>query len=118
MLTITRERPGKGRTLVVDRLPAGLVIDNPRLVRSGDIGALDWLATIDTPEHVEFRDDRFVAAIDETTMNADTYTLAYLARASVPGSFAHPAASVEDMYRPDLAARTGAGRFDVLDTAR
>lgn len=118
VLTVTRERPGKGRTLVVDRLPAGLVIDNPRLVRSGDIGALDWLATVDTAEHVEFRDDRFVVALDETRYTGDSYSFAYLARAAVPGSYAHPAATVEDMYRPDLAARTGAGRVEILGPRR
>src|SRR5262249_2308681 len=34
-----------GRILVVDRLPAGLEIENPRLVDSGDIKTLDWLNT-------------------------------------------------------------------------
>ena len=32
-----------GRVLLVDRLPAGLEIENPRLVDSGDIKSLDWL---------------------------------------------------------------------------
>ncbi len=118
VLTVTRERPGKGRMLVVDRLPAGLVIDNPRLVRSGDIGALDWLSTVDNPDHVEFRDDRFVAAVDETQRNADVLTFAYLARAALPGSFVHPPATVEDMYRPDLSARTATGRIEVLGPLR
>ena len=34
-----------GRILVVDRLPAGLEIENPRLVDSGDIKTLGWLKT-------------------------------------------------------------------------
>ncbi len=114
VLTVTRDRPGKGRMLVVDRLPAGLVIDNPRLVRSGDIGALDWLSTVDNPDHVEFRDDRFVAAVDETNQSGDVMTFAYLARAALPGRFVHPPATVEDMYRPDLGARTETDRFEVL----
>ncbi|WP_425087559.1 MG2 domain-containing protein [Stappia sp.] len=116
VLTVTRDRPGRGRVMVVDRLPAGLTIDNPRLVRSGDVGALDWLDSIDNAEHVEFRDDRFVVAVDETRLNGDRYTFAYLARASVPGRFALPPATVEDMYRPDLNGRTAAGRFEVLGT--
>ena len=40
-------------------------------------------------------------------------TLAYVVRAVTPGSFVHPAATVEDMYRPDRFARTAAGRLDV-----
>ena len=118
VLTVTRDRPGRGRIMVVDRLPAGLVIDNPRLVRSGDLGGLDWLSTVDNTEHVEFRDDRFVVALDETQQNLDVMTFAYLARAALPGSFAHPPATVEDMYRPDLAARTDTGRLEVLGPLR
>ena len=53
-----------GRILLVDRLPAGLEIENPRLVDSGDVKSLDWLKTTVAPQHTEFRDDRFVAAFD------------------------------------------------------
>ena len=35
---------------------------------------------------------------------------AYILRAISPGSFHQPAATVEDMYRPDYRARTEAGR--------
>jgi uncharacterized protein YfaS (alpha-2-macroglobulin family) len=34
-------------------------------------------------------------------------------RAVTPGNYAHPAASVEDMYRPELSARTATGRMEV-----
>jgi alpha-2-macroglobulin len=40
-------------------------------------------------------------------------TVAYIVRAVTPGSFLHPAATVEDMYRPDRFARTASGRLDV-----
>ena len=53
-----------GRILLVDRLPAGLEIENPRLVDAGDVKTLDWLKTTVKPQHTEFRDDRFVAAFD------------------------------------------------------
>ena len=53
-----------GRILLVDRLPAGLEIENPRLVDGGDVKTLDWLKTSVKPQHTEFRDDRFVAAFD------------------------------------------------------
>jgi uncharacterized protein YfaS (alpha-2-macroglobulin family) len=42
--------------------------------------------------------------------------VAYVVRAVTPGSFVHPAATVEDMYRPDRFARTAAGRLTI--TAR
>jgi uncharacterized protein YfaS (alpha-2-macroglobulin family) len=126
-----------GRILVVDRLPAGLEIENPRLVQSGDIKSLAWLAGTMTPDHAEFRDDRFVAsfnlfntprensggensndggAANSTSAAAGamrTATAAYIVRAVTPGKFVHPAATVEDMYRPDLYARTAAGTLTI-----
>ena len=38
------------------------------------------------------------------------FRLGYVVRAVSAGEFHHPAAVVEDMYRPDLSARTEAGR--------
>jgi len=35
-------------------------------------------------------------------------------RAVTPGVYDHPAASVEDMYRPQFSARTAMGRMEVL----
>ncbi len=116
-----------GRVLLVDRLPAGFEIENPHLVDSGDIKSLDWLTTTRKPEHTEFRDDRFVAAFDffgtegrrrngddeENQQPAKSATVAYLVRAVTPGSFIHPAATVEDMYRPDRHARTATGKLTV-----
>lgn len=120
-----------GRILLVDRLPAGLEIENPRLVDSGDIKSLGWLKTTLAPQHTQFRDDRFVAAFDffgssdgrrgrrggdesgENRDPASTATVAYIVRAVTPGTYLHPAATVEDMYRPDRFARTAAGRLEV-----
>ena len=45
--------------------------------------------------------------------DASAVTLAYVVRAVTPGVFHHPAASVEDMYRPAYRARTGTGRVEV-----
>ncbi|MFC6655847.1 MG2 domain-containing protein [Roseibium salinum] len=107
-----------GRLMVVDRLPAGLAIDNPRLVRSGDLGGLSFLSTIDQPEHSAFYADRFEVAVDQTRHGGKELTFAYLARAATPGEFAHPPASVEDMYRPERRAITETGRFVVLGPTR
>ena len=104
-----------GRVLLVDRLPAGFEIENPRLVDSGDTKSLAWVQTAGKPAHTEFRDDRFVAAFDyfqgedRRSGTKPSATVAYIVRAVTPGRFVHPAASVEDMYRPDLHGRTGAG---------
>lgn len=105
----------RGRVLLVDRLPAGLEIENPRLVTSGDISALSWLKSDIGAEHTEFRDDRFVAAFNFLrNRNQNTSaTVAYIVRAVTPGTFVHPAALVEDMYQPEKFARTASGRLEI-----
>jgi uncharacterized protein YfaS (alpha-2-macroglobulin family) len=115
-----------GRILLVDRLPAGLEIENPRLVDSGDAKGLSWLKTEVAPQHTQFRDDRFVAAFDffggsrgrggrsgDSSDPLASATVAYIVRAVTPGAFVHPAATVEDMYRPNRYARTAAGRLEI-----
>ncbi len=116
VLRIKTDQPG-GRMLLIDRLAAGLEIENPRLVGSGDVAALPWLKREVHPTHTEFRDDRFVAAFDFFAAgNKKTEaTVAYVVRAVSPGDFVHPAALVEDMYRPYRFARTGAGRLLITE---
>ncbi len=98
------------RLMINDPLPAGFEIDNPNLLRSGDLRDLDWLNPAEA-EHAEFRSDRFLAAVN--VRDASPVTLAYVVRAVTPGVFHHPAASVEDMYRPAFRARTGSGLVTV-----
>ncbi|SFD65661.1 alpha-2-macroglobulin family protein [Roseivivax sediminis] len=110
VLTVRPADPTPARLILDDPLPAGFEIDNPALLQGGDIAGLDWLETAEA-EHAEFRTDRFVAAVD--WQGTDPFRLAYLVRAVSPGGFHHPAASVEDMYRPEYRARTGTGRVSV-----
>lgn len=110
VLRVTPFEDSAARLMINDPLPAGIEIDNPNLLRSGDVAALDWLS-LSEATHAEFRSDRFLGAVDMRT--SATVTLAYVARAVTPGSFHHPAASVEDMYRPRFRARTATGRMTV-----
>ena len=64
VLKITEPKPKFARVIVADYLPAGFEIDNPRLVSSGDTGALAWIEDAAEPVNAEFRDDRFSAAFD------------------------------------------------------
>lgn len=112
-VTVLELRPHEkvgARLMINDPLPAGVEIDNPNLLRSGDLQDLAWL-DLDSAEHAEFRSDRFLAAVD--LRGTETVTLAYVARAVTQGSFHHPAATVEDMYRPAYRAHTATGRIDV-----
>jgi uncharacterized protein YfaS (alpha-2-macroglobulin family) len=98
--------------LVTDLLPAGFEIDNPGLVSSAQLSNFGWLPDT-SAAHLEFRDDRFVAAFDPGGNSSREVTLAYVVRAVTPGVYAHPAASVEDMYRPQYSARTATGMMEV-----
>jgi len=112
VLKVQPDRYAEARLMINDPLPAGFEIDNPNLVAAGDVGALDWLDLSAKATHTEFRSERFLAAID--WKSDKPLQLAYIVRAISPGVFRHPAASVEDMYRPDYRARTGVGRVEVV----
>ncbi len=110
VLKIKQLNDWPSRTLVTDLLPAGFEIDNPGLVSSAELSNFDWLDKTEAA-HLEFRDDRFVAAFDHGSIGE--ITLAYVVRAVTPGVFTHPAAQVEDMYRPEINGRTAAGFMEV-----
>ena len=104
---------GEARLMINDPLPAGFEIDNPNLMASGDVAALDWLGLNAEPIHAEFRQDRFLAALD--WYGSDPFRIGYIVRAVSPGSFRWPAASVEDMYRPAFRAWSDAGRVIITE---
>ncbi|QHM74568.1 putative lipoprotein YfhM [Mixta theicola] len=96
--------------LVTDLLPAGLELENQNLAASSaslEESASEVQELMNDMQqvsikHMEFRDDRFVAAID-----VDGYRpveLLYLARAVTPGSYRIPAPQVESMYVPQWRA--------------
>jgi uncharacterized protein YfaS (alpha-2-macroglobulin family) len=112
VLKLHEDNEWPSRVLVSDLLPAGFEIDNPGLVDSAGLGNFPWLERTEAA-HLEFRDDRFIAAFDRTAESGRNVTLAYVVRAVTPGVYAHPAASVEDMYRPQYSARTATGMMEV-----
>ncbi|WP_441965729.1 alpha-2-macroglobulin family protein [Microvirga sp. 2MCAF38] len=113
VLKITETEARQARVLLVDRLPAGFEIDNPRLVDSDSVAALSWLKRDVEPAHTEYRDDRFVVAFDREPSQPAFFTVAYMVRAVSPGRYVHPPAQVEDMYRPERYGRTAYGEVEV-----
>lgn len=94
--------------LLVDLLPAGLELENQNLASSKK---LDELSLQGKPlsewqnakiVHEEFRDDRYVAAVDLNHYR--TNRLYYLVRAVTPGHYQVPAPLLEDMYNPSIRA--------------
>ncbi len=113
VLKVTEPQPQFGRIVIADHLPAGLEIDNPHLVSSGDTGTLDWIEDAKEPAYSEFRDDHFGAAFERSASDAPVFTVAYVVRAVSPGKYVLPQAYVEDMYRPDRFGRTATGSIEV-----
>ncbi|MDH3349439.1 MAG: hypothetical protein OEM02_15240, partial [Desulfobulbaceae bacterium] len=95
--------------LVADLLPAGLELENQNLLNAVKLDEI----IIDgepvshhmqsaTIAHQEYRDDRFVAALDQYPHQVSR--LYYLARAVTPGTYTIPPTLAEDMYRPMIRA--------------
>jgi uncharacterized protein YfaS (alpha-2-macroglobulin family) len=116
VLTVKEDVSKYGHIIVEDRLPAGFDIENPKLLKGSDVKAFSWLDTTNAPTHTSFRDDRFSASFTKNSFSDKkpaTYTMAYVMRAVAPGSYTHPGAYVEDMYRPDRFARTAPGKVEI-----
>lgn len=118
VLTVTGNRKDAGRLLIVDPIPAGFEIENPNLSASGQANQYHWLSLDNSATHTEARTDRFVASFDRKNSDQQSFKTAYAVRAVSPGNFAQPGATVEDMYRPELFARTGAGRVEIVGPTR
>lgn len=92
--------------LVVDLVPAGLELENQNLANAsaslsetgGTVADLVNRMQQQDIQHIEFRDDRFVAAL--SVNEGEHATLVYLARAVTPGRYTVPVPQVESMYVP------------------
>jgi uncharacterized protein YfaS (alpha-2-macroglobulin family) len=113
VVKLTESESRNARLLLVDRLPAGVEIDNPTFVDSGSVAALSFLKKELEPQHSEYRDDRVVVAFDRRSDQPAFLEVAYIVRAVTPGHYIYPPATAEDMYRPERFGRTTSGRFDV-----
>ncbi|MDB5344873.1 MAG: alpha-2-macroglobulin domain protein [Schlesneria sp.] len=90
---------------IVDALPGGVEIENPRLATSAQAeghGA--------TPDHIEFLDDR---AVLFTTVNSHQRTFRYQIRVTTPGRFDWPPIQASSMYDATFASVHGGGQVMV-----
>ena len=118
VLKVTEKEAKRGRLILVDRIPGGFEIENPKLVTGSDVKTLSWLPYARGVEHSQFKDDRFLAAFNMSRVykkkKPATLTTAYIVRAVSPGTYTHPAATIEDMYRLDRYARTAASKVTIV----
>ncbi|MER0239854.1 alpha-2-macroglobulin family protein [Fulvimarina sp. MAC8] len=118
VVEVTPIDQGPARLMIDDPLPAGFEIDNPSILRGGDVAALDWLEITDRAEHTEFHADRFLAAVDQGDNDTAVRRFAYIVRAVSPGEFVRPAALVQNMYDPSRRGRTDETRVSVIGPLR
>ncbi len=91
--------------MIIDLIPAGLEIENLNLTQGDSLNntrlsGINPAAAMKSYniKHIEFRDDRYVAAL---ALSPDRVThLFYILRAVSPGVYIVPPTYVEDMYRP------------------
>jgi uncharacterized protein YfaS (alpha-2-macroglobulin family) len=108
------DRTGNADIVIADLLPAGLEIEAPlRRVDPEGATRFAFLGKLSRFAAVEARDDRFVAAARGRDLEEPRLAIGYVARAVTPGSYVLPAIQVEDMYRPEIFARSAAGRVVV-----
>ncbi|MFH2094013.1 MAG: alpha-2-macroglobulin [Pseudomonadota bacterium] len=95
--------------LIADLLAAGLELEDPNLsgatiiddIKVDNKTVAQWHSSL-VIRHTEYRDDRFVAALD--IQAKQTYRIFYPIRVVSPGSFLVPPPLVEDMVKPYIRA--------------
>jgi hypothetical protein len=106
---VTAERVGN--LALVDRVPAGWEIENPRLGRGV---RPEWVdeEKLWSPDHMDVRDDRLevFGHLDKGEMRSVVYAV----RATSAGKFTVPSATIEAMYDPRLWAQSLDGRTEVV----
>ncbi len=89
---------------LVDRLPAGFEIENPRLGRGTSVEWLDPSRTWNA-DYMDVRDDKI--AVFGTLQPGESRKVVYGARAVTAGKFTVPPCEAEAMYDPSIWAREG-----------
>ena len=92
-----------GNVAVVDALPGGMEVENPRLATSAPTPG----APAHLPDHVEFLDDRVVCFASADT---NERVFRYALRAATAGDFVLPAVQASCMYDPAAASLGPEGR--------
>jgi uncharacterized protein YfaS (alpha-2-macroglobulin family) len=113
-IAVSPEVENLENVVIVDMLPAGLEIENPRLGR--DV-YLPWAETDSlTPDYMDVRDDRMILFTDFYWTGE--YHFYYALRAVTEGSFVLPPIKAECMYDPAVYSMSGQGSVRVRESVR
>lgn len=132
VVSLQVENEAEAENLVlVDLLPAGFEIENPRLdaaepeeangetneseegdaAEDGDAPAESDTVASATPSYLDVRDDRLVLAFNK--LPSGKHTFRYLVRAVTPGTYQQPGATAECMYDAALHAHLATTQVEV-----
>ena len=109
-ITIRPEQEDLENIALVDMLPAGLEIENPRL---GSRAGIPWLKEVSlTPDYMDIRDDRLLLFM--SLGKVKTYRFYYALRAVTCGEFILPSIKAECMYAPEISSFNSSGVLTVV----
>lgn len=107
-ITVTQNQGRMENLAVVDMLPAGFEIENPRL---GKDASFPWTDDAVTPEYMDIRDDRIIFFLNFS--RSGNYSVYYAVRAVTCGDFVLPSIKGECMYDPEISSYSSSGRVRV-----
>ena len=110
-VTINALREPIDNIMIVDKLPAGLEIENSRLATRDKI--TNNKLKVNVPDFIDFRDDRVLIATSLHRINKD-YVYRYTVRAITEGNFTLPAIFAEAMYDPFVYSAHGPSLIKVI----
>ena len=106
--TISTPGPVVHNIALVDALPGGMEVENPRLATSAE----SHYSQSNRPDHVEFLDDRVVLFC---TASKDKRTFEYALRVTTAGEFAVPPVQASCMYDPAVASLGPEGQLTIVN---
>ena len=107
-ITVTQYQGRMENLAVVDMLPSGFEIENPRL---GKDAGFPWTDDAITPEYMDIRDDRIILFMN--FHESGSYSVYYAVRAVTCGDFVLPPIKGECMYDPEISSYSSSGRVRV-----
>ena len=107
-ITVSSAGPTVENVVVMDLLPAGFEIKNPRLTGTPDREAreMTWLPKATQPDYFDVRDDRINFY---TSVTREGKVFYYLVRAVSRGKFVVGPVSADAMYNGELRSYSGKG---------
>jgi hypothetical protein len=108
----TTDGSSVGNVAITDLLPAGLEIENPRLIEQT---ALPWIKDASTADYVDIRDDKINLFCEANGNEKHFY---YLVRAVSVGEFQMGVVSAEAMYAAEYHSYFGASKVIVKQKDR